>query len=109
VVFTIYIAKCSSNVKDLHDNIYYSKEICIRSLSSDERNHSNSAPQISDIREYISRIDQIKFQHVKRSQNTAAHELSQHSRRVNSSAVWLRAILECIVQSVCRDCNSIMT
>jgi ribonuclease HI len=55
---------------------------CIRSLSSDEWNHSSWAPWISDLREYMSRINQIKFQHVKRSQNPVAHELSQHDRQV---------------------------
>jgi ribonuclease HI len=81
---------------------------CIRSLSSDERTRSSSVPWISDITEYMSRINQVKFQHVKRSQNSVARELSQHSRWVNSSTVWLRDIPECIVQSVCNDCNSIM-
>jgi hypothetical protein len=41
---------------------------CIISLSSGERDGSRSAPRISDIKEYMSRIEQIKFQHVKRSQ-----------------------------------------
>jgi hypothetical protein len=44
----------------------------------------------------MSRINQVKFQHVKRSINSVAHELSQHGRQVNSSAVWLRDITECM-------------
>ena len=49
------------------------------------------------------------LKHVKRSQSTIAHELSHHARRVNSSAVWLADVLECIKHLVLKDCNDAIT
>jgi hypothetical protein len=56
----------------------------------------------------MSKIEQIKFQHVNRSRNSVAHELSQHDRRPNTTAVLIWVIPECIVHHVLRDCNSFM-
>lgn len=45
----------------------------------------------------------------KRCQNTVAQELSHRARHVNSSAVWLADVPECIKHLVLRDCNAAMT
>ena len=56
---------------------------CIRSLMLEESGRSRLAPWIVDAKEYISNLEDFKLKHVKRCQNTVAHELSHHARRVN--------------------------
>lgn len=54
---------------------------------SKERERSSLAPWIVDAGEYMSKLEEFKLQHVKRCQNTVAHEPSHHAQRVNSSAM----------------------
>ena len=82
---------------------------CIRSPMSEERDRSSAAPWIVDAKEYISNLEDFKLKHVKSCQNTVAHELSHHARRVNSSAVWLADVPDCIKHLVLKDCNAAIT
>ena len=54
----------------------------------------------------IQKLGQVKISKGTRDQNKIAHELAQHARRSNSSAVFLANIPSCIEHFLVDACNS---
>jgi hypothetical protein len=50
-------------------------------------------------------LPSISFKHVKREQNSVAHELAQLARRLSHSAVWHNRVPVCVEHLITQDCN----
>nr|XP_034592517.1 uncharacterized protein LOC117854440 [Setaria viridis] len=78
----------------------------INLLSKPECQRSPSAFIIKEAARAAEGLPAVLFRHVKREQNSVAHELAQLARRLFHSAVWRTRAPACVEHLVARDCNS---
>ncbi|CAN6163831.1 unnamed protein product [Urochloa humidicola] len=78
---------------------------CIALLKNAERDRSRLAAVVQDSKELMKELGQVKISKGTRDQNKIAHELAQHARRANSSAVWFAGIPSCIEHLLLDRCN----
>lgn len=50
----------------------------------------------------------IEFRHIKREQNSVAHELPQLARRLSHSAIWRDRFPNCVEHLIVKNCNNLV-
>ncbi|GJN13531.1 hypothetical protein PR202_gb00245 [Eleusine coracana subsp. coracana] len=79
--------------------------VAARILAMRDTDRSELMYMYKRAQELIGLMQQVEVAHVKREQNSVAHELAHLARRNRHTVVWLRQAPTCVSTLIAEDCN----